>query len=47
MQTLHESWLDKTGECMQEYTNIINNMAAQIYSKLKHCHSINLKSNFH
>ena len=35
MQTLRESWLDKTRECMQEYTNIINNMAAQIYSKLK------------
>ena len=35
MQTLHESWLDKTRECMQEYTNIINDMAAKIYLKLK------------
>ena len=35
MQTLHESWPDKIKECMQEYTNIINNMAAKIYLKLK------------
>ena len=35
MQTMHESWPNKTKECMQEYTNIINNMAAQIYPKLK------------
>lgn len=35
MQTLHESWPDKTKECMQEYTNIISDMAAQIYPKLK------------
>lgn len=35
MQTLHESLPDKTKECMQEYTNIINNMAAKIYLKLK------------
>ena len=35
MQILHETWSDKTRECMQEYTNIINDMAAQIYPKLK------------
>lgn len=35
IQTLHESWPDRTKECMQEYTSIINNMAAQIYPKLK------------
>lgn len=35
MKTLHETWPDKTKECTQEYTNIINDIAAQIYPKLK------------
>lgn len=35
MQTLHETWPDKTKECMQEYTSIISDIAAQIYTELK------------
>ena len=35
MQNLHETWPDKTKECMKEYTNIISDMAAKIYPKLK------------
>ena len=35
MQTLHETWPDKTKECMRDYINIINDMASEIYQKLK------------
>ena len=35
MQSLHETWPDKTKECMQDYNTIINDMAVKAYQKLK------------
>lgn len=32
---LHESWMDATMMCQKEYADLINNIAAEIYPKLK------------